>query len=223
MNTQIDTSTTEGKAAVMLAASKGADIEFQNRNLMGCWILQPTPSWDWFQYDYRIKEEKFPDPPEGEEWHNPGNLTLEQVGMKDGWRLAFKSELNGKLATGCAPRELPIGTVEMWCSNAEWDEGQNGLEGTIKDMTYRTKLPLPAKPKLIPWEAKDVPPICFVRSRTNSHKDMSALVIGIDPEGCEFLRDQRRLVELVEWRELFNYWEYSTDRITWKPCSKESK
>lgn len=214
MNTQIDTSTTEGKVAVMTAAAKGVDIEFLNRNFMGYWILQPIPSWDWFQYDYRIKEEKFPDPPEGEGWHNPGNLTCSEIGVENGYRLLLKSEI--KEADPCDNK------IEKWRRTSEtWDN--SGWVGSLNSETYRTKNPLPSKSKLIPWEAKDVPPICFVRSRTNSHKNMSALVIGTDPEGCEFLRDTRRLVELVEWRELFNHWEYSTDRITWKHCSKESK
>ena len=38
-------------------------------------------------------EVKFPDPPDGEQWHNTDNLTAEQVGIEDGWRLLLVSEI----------------------------------------------------------------------------------------------------------------------------------
>ena len=43
--------------------------------------------------EIRIKAIAFPDAPEGEEWQNPDNLTAEQVGIEDGWRLLLVSEI----------------------------------------------------------------------------------------------------------------------------------
>ena len=42
----------------------------------------------------RIKQTPIPDPPDGEEWQNPDNLTAEQIGIDDGWRLLLKSEID---------------------------------------------------------------------------------------------------------------------------------
>lgn len=42
--------------------------------------------------EIRIKQIQFPAAPDGEVWHNPDNLTAEQVGVEDGWRLLLVSE-----------------------------------------------------------------------------------------------------------------------------------
>lgn len=51
----IDTSTTEGKIAVMQAFAGGAKIEFSYKGLK--WYKATDPCWDWNTYDYRIHEE----------------------------------------------------------------------------------------------------------------------------------------------------------------------
>jgi len=46
--------------------------------------------------EYAARQDKtvrFPEPPAGEQWNNPGKLSAEQVGIQDGWRLLLKSEI----------------------------------------------------------------------------------------------------------------------------------
>lgn len=68
MNTQPDTTTTEGKIAVMQAALAGKKIEC-NRTLAGHladWQPTTQPAWDWGRYDYRIAPE--PERPKYRPW-----------------------------------------------------------------------------------------------------------------------------------------------------------
>ena len=80
----------------------------------------------------------FPDPPHGWKWHNPANLTPEQVGIADGWRLCLGEETS-------LPNECYI--QGNWSIAAH--DGGPFLEMTTT--TYRTKAPLPA-PKPTPEE-----------------------------------------------------------------------
>jgi len=69
---------------------------------------------------------KFPEPPEGEEWHNPDKLTPEQVGVDDGWRLLLVSEL-------AKDRDAVIGDMLL---SKGWDKG---CYGNNANATYRVK------------------------------------------------------------------------------------
>ena len=80
-------------------------------------------------------------PPEGETWSNPDNLTPDNVGVKDGWRLALRSEVK---------RAALDGKCECWSDS--WLAG--GYIGEVLDFTYRTKEPLPVKD---PWAAYPPP------------------------------------------------------------------
>jgi len=86
---------------------------------------------------WTIKEPKFPELPEGEEWHNPDNFSPAKVETQDGWRLITKSELNRN-------EKYPERheAYEMWgdVSN-KWLTGV--YLGYNEDGTYRTKEPLP--------------------------------------------------------------------------------
>jgi hypothetical protein len=86
----------------------------------------------------------FPDPPYGWEWWNPANLTPEQVGIKDGWRLCLGQE----------QANLPD---EEWCSlDYGWkDAGASSRPYSyFRTRTFRTKAPLPA-PKPTPEEIEE--------------------------------------------------------------------
>lgn len=54
--TTYDTTTTEGKAAVMLAHAGGAEIEYRGVNSTK-WHDHEPPVWDWITWVYRIKPE----------------------------------------------------------------------------------------------------------------------------------------------------------------------
>ncbi len=83
----------------------------------------------------------FPDPPHGYAFHNPENLTPEQVGISSGWRLMVEGELRAD------------GT--QWWNDHEFEfvPGAKHRLGDSMGMntTYRTKAPLPA-PKPTPEE-----------------------------------------------------------------------
>lgn len=69
--------------------------------------------------------------PKGYDWHNPDNLTPEQVGVSDGWRLLLKSEIDPN---------RPL-TEEIECYRfGDWDKTWGGNQS---ELTYRTKWPLP--------------------------------------------------------------------------------
>lgn len=210
MSTQIDTSPTSEKITVMQAYQEGYKIEFRFIGAIGdTWEITHFPTWRWGEFEYRIKEEKFPNPPEGEEWHNPENLTPEQVGISKRYRLALKSGIfvgNKR------------GGFDVWTIAKDW---AGGISPNISVFTYRTKCPLPSKPKLVPFEAGDIPAVCWVRQLIFPND--TALVVGTSKEGVEICTLPKRKIELATWEYLFRTSQYSTDRKQWKACSKVSK
>lgn len=80
----------------------------------------------------------FPNPPEGEEWHNPGNLTPEQVG--EGYRLLLKGEVK--------VRGEGVKFIECFGENA-WSDN---WEGSLSKRTYRLPTSIPFH-----WEAPKAP------------------------------------------------------------------
>lgn len=77
-------------------------------------------------------ESLFPDPPAGKNWHNPDNLTPEEVGIADGWRLCLAQEY-------C---KIP----DEYRQNGAWVRGYPAIRIRYMDLTdtYRTKAPLPS-------------------------------------------------------------------------------
>lgn len=64
--------------------------------------------------------------------HNPDNLTPEQVGVSEGWRLLDEDEV-----TGASNRE--IDGIQLFLRGREW-WGDSNLSGNGNHVTYRTKL-----------------------------------------------------------------------------------
>jgi hypothetical protein len=86
---------------------------------------------------WKIEEPKFPELPEGEEWHNPNNFSPAKVETQDGWRLITKSEWDRNV------KYPEVRDYEMWCClRSGWKTGT--YLGYDEDGTYRTKEPLPA-------------------------------------------------------------------------------
>ena len=69
-------------------------------------------------------------PPRGWEWHNPDELTPEQVEVGEGWRLALGGE------------HIAIGDVQYLSSATGWRNSKNDFPAPL--FTYRTRNPLPA-------------------------------------------------------------------------------
>lgn len=84
---------------------------------------------------WRIEEVKMPEPPKGEEWHNPFNLTAEQFGVHLGYRPLLVSEVDG------ANRQINMDIEQLG------DGWHSGVYGNYKGAAYRTKLPLPTPAK----------------------------------------------------------------------------
>lgn len=71
----------------------------------------------------------FPDPPEGDSWHNPHDLSSTQVGIEDGWRLLTESEFqNGRMGQR--------GNVQYWFTYfsraSKWDVIGGFTEDTVE-------------------------------------------------------------------------------------------
>jgi hypothetical protein len=163
-----------------------------------------------------IEPKEFPAPPEGKAWHNPEKLTPEQVGVSEGWRLLLKNEL------------VEIGDMHSM-KNGTWSHSGNHRSSdargkTASCLTYRTKRPLPATPKLVPLEADDIPPVCWLRTSPEWHSPDRAnhLVVVVTVSEIIMAHGGLELMK-VSYGTLKDGWEYSTDRKNWKPCSKEAK
>jgi len=124
-------------AAEKAAHAAGKMIEY--RRYPNEWQEAARPTWN-PELQYRVKPLEFGDPPAGWTWHNPGNLTPEQVEVDKRWRLClvgetipedyeYYREISETWHPGCNPhRSAGVGTESCpWVRN-----------------TYRTKAPLPA-------------------------------------------------------------------------------
>ncbi len=166
----------------------------------GSWIPTVVPLWDWHTTDYRIAQSPIA------QGHNPERLTEEQVGVKDGWRLISREEQEpwkGRIMQG--------DLVEVLWNCGQWIP--SGIGGVI--FTYRTKQPvgyfLPKTKTRVPLEAKDIPAVCWLK---NSSKHAQYFVHGVTMYSVQFgTVFESQFASL--WAE---GWEYSSDRITWKPC-----
>jgi len=91
-----------------------------------------------FQEIIKLSKEEslqFPELPEGESWHNPDNLTPEQVEVDKGWRLLTKSERKRR-----ALSSEEIYDCSGW-GDASKSWGNEHLFGASPHITYRTKTP----------------------------------------------------------------------------------
>lgn len=126
-------------AAAILAFAEGKPIQFQPHGYdwmaaSAITCIDSTP--------YRPAPILMPEPPPGESWHNPDNLTAEQFGAYEGWRPLCVSELDGRHGT---PEKAPIGTTQKW-DGKKWINGNGGLFAMMDSTTYRTKTPFAPKP-----------------------------------------------------------------------------
>jgi len=85
----------------------------------------------------KLAESQFPEPPTGEQWHNPGKLSPHVVGVQGGWRLLLVSEVEGRHRRGA----LTAKDVEIYWHSG-WGctiEGSQISADSLSD-TYRTRL-----------------------------------------------------------------------------------
>jgi|GEM_PF-6930625 len=123
------------RTAVQQAFLNGASIELRRSGDKGDFEFLvntgPTPAgtplFDWSFYEYRVVRPKIA------AGHNPGNLTEEQVGVSDGWRLLTQDEVAGVKQPG----------VEYWSHMLrEWRPIVSTVGGAhVATYCYRTKAP----------------------------------------------------------------------------------
>lgn len=99
-------------------------------------------SFNFINWQYRIKPLTFPSPPEGEAWQNPDNLTAEQVG--EGYRLLLQSEVHVD--------HEDFSILSGWSKKrGRWMDKLWGASGNV---TYRVSSSTPFhwdSPKKEPW------------------------------------------------------------------------
>lgn len=107
--------------------------------------------------------------------------------------------------------------VQALRGSDEWLECPQPLFNGLPERLYRPKL----APAVVPWSMPShVPgPVCWLREP--DIPDEQSMVVGIGPCGVDYI-DCNRDTETDTWEELRKAGvEYSTDRITWKPCTVE--
>lgn len=214
---EIDKTETKRRIAIMQAWVDGKEIESVPKCGWGSWVDAPVPAWLWDQVDYRIKSMEFPKLPEGLTWHNPDNLTPEQVG--DRKRLAVMGEALPSL-------------YDYWDSESGYWVTSGALQNvnvTVLGKTFRlpisTPFPEPPKPKvMVPLEPHDISPTDVLRKK--DRKDfyaehwMKIDAVNSDGPAVHFSGSGR---SRIPFKTLMNEWEISRDGAkTWKPCEKES-
>jgi hypothetical protein len=185
-------------AELKKAHASGKKLQVKVANQGWCDVDPSGPCWCG---EYRIKPETFPPAPEGTAWHNPENLTPEQVGVSEGWRLLLEDER--------------VYQQDQCFENRHWLGTCNYEHGKMnRRLTYRTKRPLPTPPKRVPLEAEDIPAVCWVRLAGTCY-----MVTTVMPSSGVEIGGQS-----MSFRHLQRVgYEYSADRKNWKPCSKEAK
>ncbi len=176
---------------------------------------EPNDSWqfNWLQAEYRIAQPKIA------EGHNPDELTEEQVGVKYGWRLLSPEEVDYRAKSNPLPtNEINVWNTEEGETRHEWILVAVDPFGYHRASTYRTKRPpgffLPKTKKQVPLEASDIPAVCWVRH--SGVQECCNLLTFLSKE-CVQLGGCAKLT----YQSLASGYEYSSDRINWKPCHKE--
>lgn len=184
-----------------------------------CEFYGDTPNWSSSHLIWGPKPLTFPAPPEGEEWHNPDNLTPGQVG--EGYRLLLKSEISYK-------RER-MSIIEMWVRKFNrWDA--SGWSGCIDSHTHRVPASTPFhwdKPKTIrvPLGPEDVPPGSVIRGLAEANSNGWSLITSCSTEGLRVWRSPDFHHNKITWDEAMWHWQIlrpGRDPVTgWEPCWKE--
>lgn len=181
--------------------------------------------FDWVHSEYRIDPASKPKPPKSAQGHNPYNLTEDQVGVKDGWRLLTLEEIEHRKHSQAHARE----DINMWVSfpvmSPYW--AVRSYFANNKHNTYRTKQPpgffLPKEKKRVPLTLEDFGAVTWIRQAgarqsflVSGTQDYTGTSVG--PWVCYNAYNGLS----IPLKTLFDQgWEYSTDRVNWKPCYKE--
>lgn len=177
------------------------------------------PNWNSPYLIWRPKPLTFPEPPEGEKWHNPDNITPDQLG--EGYRLLLESEItNGRKRTRLINR---------------WDKADNrwlarSWAGDHKNFTYCVPASTPfhwdkPKPKIrVPLGPEDVPPGSVFR-RPRCHIVAWITPVSVLTTGIQYIDGSIGNIDERFWVDLVEHWQIlrpGRDPFTgWEPCWKE--
>lgn len=148
-----------------------------------------------------IPPQQIPEPPEGRTWANRANLTAEQIGISEGWRLLLVGEV--------IPDDYQLWFCGRWDSGC----GMEGCEQRNNADTRRTKQPLPKPKKRVPLEWGDIPLGSGIRNDSIGWK--WSLVTGAYND-CVYLSGVRYTLQELMRCEIARPPEYK-----WEPCYKE--
>jgi len=168
---------------------------------------------------------EFPAPPEGESWHNPENLTAEQVEVDKGWRLLT----TGERSSASDDRLHFSGSDrQAWVKlSGRWDVGGNCGNGEL--VTYRTRRPLPQPKKRVPLENADWVQggpwwvrLKRLPSTPESQWLSLCLVEAISSDGRVRFAQAAGFDQAMNFAEAMEKLERTNDGVNFAPCSKEA-
>lgn len=118
------------------------------------------------------------------------------------------ADLHG--AVDAAANGKPVQYRDADLPDAEWFDSQGSPSWAFRLRVYRAK----PEPVEVPWTAKDVPPLCWLRGKSGSGiNNVQRMVLCVQDLAIVVFPN-----ETVVWRNL-DKWEHSTDRISWHPCT----
>lgn len=193
-----------GAVAAFIA---GKTIESSDLRDTDCWrTVRSEPTFTHIHYKWRPTPLTFPAPPEGESWHNPDNITPEQVG--EGYRLLLESELWN--------RDEENDFIHRWLNRGGWDA--SGWVGGNKDFTYRVPASTPFhwdKPKEPEWTlSRELPGFRPLRDGEEWYR-LDGWTKEALPEGWRPLIKGEKYTP-GQGNDEFS--TYSDDRFHWQSC-----
>ncbi len=207
-------------ADIEQAKLEGKPVEWEFKRDDGTWVApDATQSVGYIvgcppEYEIRIKPITFPDPPEGREWHNPGNQTAEWFEVSKGWRPLLEGE---KLNAGDQARFTY--KPDVWDSSG----GDFTVIKQHDTLAFRTRAPLPPPtPARVPLTAADVKPgSVFVRKEYAEDGIFYSITCLLS--SCVEMHDSGNIFQ-VDWEELSSGWLIKpTPDSNWQPCSKPAE
>jgi len=161
--------------------------------------------------EIRIKVTPFPAAPDGEEWHNPDTLSVEQVGVNEdgkfeaGFRLLLKSELDvGRTKKYC---QLWIGVDEE--GPCGWSFGE--FPGICQEETYRVHSDEHPVGSLKPASSTIK---CKQRWIPKAIYQGMGMIVGSDPNNSQYMR----VIEPLPWQTV---WDYLYDNDDYEAFTKK--
>lgn len=138
----------------MLAYADGKPIECCGVHGQTIWTRfgsTEIPTWDFENIQYRPFTWKLPEPPAGKRWHRDD---FQEEDLPEGFRPLMKGE-------------VPL-TGDEWRSDRGWLKQTPETDNTelaSYHTKHRTRRPLPAAPRMVPWDSPEELPALPIQVR----------------------------------------------------------